>query len=145
MVGINTRAGSQSARRSLANNGNASVNHISELVGLRRQAHNQNEHLAEQSAQIAVFTDTTTSLADELEQNSAMMMAAHYSQGKRQSGCSGSSDRGGSGAYQRHCNPVFNSQADGAPAVNACTHGSDKYTRHVNLVFECGGGSSELL
>ena len=138
------RAGSHSARSSLANNGTASVNHISELVGLRRQVHSQNEHLAEQSAQIAMLTNTTTSLADELERNSAMMMAAQYSQGERQSGCSDSSDRGGSGAYQRHCNPVFNSQADGATAVNACTHGSDGYTRHVNPVFECGGGSSDI-
>ena len=69
--------------------------------------HNQNEHLAEQSEQIAMLTDTTTSLADQLEQNSAMMMAVQYSQGKSHSGFTDNIDRGGGDTCQRHCNPVF--------------------------------------
>ena len=126
-------------------NGTASVNHISEVVELKRQVRNKNEHLVEQSDQIAMLTDTMTSLAGQREQNSAMTMAVQYSQGESHYGPTDCSDRGGGGACQQHSNPVFDSQADGAPTVNASnTCSSDECTRHANPVYECGASSSNI-
>ena len=73
---------SQPARRAIT----PSVNHITEMVQLRRQIQSQDEHMAEQGSQLAALADVTATLSDQLEQNNTMMFA-HYSQGEEYFDC----------------------------------------------------------